>query len=106
MSNVTAVRDQMSGDAFPIFAPAGGVTIAIAATTANIALPASSEVVRVSASGNCWIQFGTAGVTAAAGNVQVPAGVVDYLEVPAGSTHVACIADGAASGTLGVLKVN
>lgn len=106
MANVTAVRDAMSGTAFPIFAPAGAVAITIAATTANIALPASSEVVRVSASGNCWIQFGTSGVTAVAGNVQVPAGVVDYLEVPAGATHVACIADGAASGSLGLSKVN
>lgn len=62
-------------------------------TTANVALPAGAEVVRLACTQNCYYKWGSsAGVTAANTDRLLPAGT-ELKVVPLGMTHIAAIRD-------------
>ena len=68
------------------------VNLASGAASANAAIPAGARVVKVTATENCWLNFGTSGVTASAANTSILflAGV-DIIYLPSTVTHVAAI---------------
>ncbi len=77
----------------------------VAATTSSTALPTGvgvGDIVRIAATQDCHINFGTSGVTATASHHLFTSGV-EYLVVPSGATHLAAIrvaVDGTMSITL------
>jgi hypothetical protein len=85
--------------AFGIGTASASATTSSAATALTLPsqVPKRTQV-RVYNAGSvtAFILFGTSGVTATTGNMPVPAGAVEVLSVPEGTTHVATIT---ASGT-------
>jgi hypothetical protein len=88
--------------------PASDATIAVAlapGVARSLALPVGARFVALSFTGDVWVRFGNAGVTAAA-----PAGVTadgtapelnpDARRIPDDATHVALLAEAAAKGSL------
>ena len=104
MSHSTLPRDMLG---WPIQAMAPGTTavVAIGAASANVALPANAEVVRLAGNNNCHINFGTSGVTATTSSMLFPTGA-EIFKVPAGATHVACIQSGAVTGSVTITKMD
>lgn len=101
--NLLAEEAQRSTALMPTGTPA---KLTIGASSVNVALPAGVAVVRLAASGTCWIKFGTAGLSATTSDILFPAGA-EIMKIPTGATHIACIQDGAATGSLsitGILK--
>lgn len=82
--------------------------ISIAASTDRVAIPLVNadvaRVVRVAANASCYIAFGTSGVEASTNSTLFPAGV-EVLTVPPTATHIACIQDGAVTGTFQITAV-
>lgn len=80
------------GYAIQALAPVARVGGTIGASSDRVQLPAGSSVVRVSASSDCYILFGTGSVTAVADNTSdlFPKGV-EVMAVPPGATHMAVI---------------
>lgn len=97
------LTDQL-GNPIQVLAPATTVKAAITASSARVALPTDSEVVRVAADGNCYIAFGNGSVVATANDILFPVGS-EMFRVPAGATNIAVIQDGAATGSLVVTSM-
>lgn len=74
--------------------------------TANTAQPNYVEVVRLCSTVDCWIAFGSAPVAVAASgaaSILLPAGVVEYFDIPAGQKVAGIVASG--TGSLSVAKM-
>lgn len=82
--------------------------ISIGASTARVAIPSVgadvANVVRVASNASCYIAFGDSGVNATTDSTLFPAGV-EVLTVPPTATHIACIQDGAVTGTFQITAV-
>lgn len=82
--------------------------IAIGASSASTAIPSVgpdvARIVRVASNASCYIAFGTSGVAATTDSTLFPAGV-EVLTVPPTATHIACIQDGAVTGTFQITAV-
>jgi len=86
-------------------APGTIANAAVGAGSSALALPAGAEVVEVGASTDCWLVFGTSGVTSSnSTGLFMPKGAVVW-RVPLGATHVAHIQD-SASGRISVTKLD
>lgn len=78
--------------------------LAVAATSAAITNAFGTREVRVVSTTNCWITFGASPTAAAAANnMYLPAGVVEYFHVTNGQ-KLAAIRD-SADGTLNVAEM-
>lgn len=75
--------------------------ITIGGSSVRVALPSGPQVVRLAATGNCWIKFGDGTVTATTSDTLFPAGV-EVVKIPTGVTHIAAIQDGASTGSLSI----
>lgn len=77
-----------------------------AASVQSAVFGSQTREIRVSASGNCWINIGANPTAAATDNngIYLPANVVDYLHVNPGE-RLAVIQDGAATGNLCVAEM-
>lgn len=81
---------------FP-FTYAASVHLAVGTSSGNVALnsPSGGNTVRLSTpagTDECFIAFGSSTVTAAAATaVHFPAGTIEVVTIPAGTTHVAAI---------------
>ena len=82
---------------FPVFAPdvANQTTVASGLSSANQVLPTNTRVFRVHADQACFLNFGTAGVTASNTSMPFDAGV-EIIAVPEPYTHIAAIQNSAA----------
>lgn len=78
------------GEEIPVLGPGSTLTLTAGAASSNGALPAEAFVVRVAAVNDCYINFGTSGVTASGTSVFFPKGS-ELFKVPAGATHMAVI---------------
>ncbi len=103
MANISLPRDNQ-GYAIQALAPDANVIVAIGAASANVALPTGAEVVRISAPVNCYIKFGTAGVTATGNDPAMNTGA-EVFRVPTGATHIAAIQNGAVTGNASITKM-
>lgn len=80
------------------------LAVAIASAAITNGFGANTHEVRVVSTTNCWIRFGAAPTAAAAANnVYLPAGVVEYFHVSPGQ-KLAAIRD-SADGTLNVAEM-
>lgn len=100
MANIQLPAD-LRGYAIQALAPDTNATVAIGAASAAVSLPTGSEVVRISASCNCFLRFGA---TATGSDMVFNAGS-EVFRVPAGATQVAAIQNGAVTGTLSVTRL-
>lgn len=73
--------------------------------TANSLQAGFSEVVRVAATADCWVRIGSNPTAAANGvdSIFMPAGAVEYFDVPAGSKIAGVVASG--TGALNVARM-
>lgn len=82
------------------------VVVTIGATSQSGALPASSEIIRCAANGNCHLIFGVGSApTATTSEMLFPAGSEIFV-VPTGATHFAVIQANASTGTFSITKVS
>lgn len=88
-----------NGVPIQVLAPISSAKVAISGTSARVAIPAGSEVIRVAANGNCYIAFGNSSVVATANDMLFPVGS-ELFVIPPAATHVAVIQDGAATGSV------
>lgn len=81
-----------NGTPIQVLSPAAASTVALTAGAAsvNAALPTNCEVIRVACINDCYVNFGTAGVTASGAHMLFTKGS-ELFDVPAGATHVAVI---------------
>jgi|8_EtaG_2_1085327.scaffolds.fasta_scaffold00491_9 hypothetical protein len=82
-----------NGNAVAVMAPAATASIAVAVGTASVALPTDADpgtIIRIACDTNCYIAFGTSGVTAASTDALFVNGV-EYFQVPDGASHMAAI---------------
>jgi hypothetical protein len=104
MSKVVLKTD-INGRALQSLTPsATSVNATIGGTSVRIALPAAS-VIRVSASGDCYLEFGDVTVVAASTDMLFPTGVEIFSLNPSW-THVAVIQVGTSTGVLSVTEMN
>lgn len=101
--NVEIALDKW-GRAIQALAPSTNTNIAIGAASANAAYPAGSELIRLSASCNCFIKFTNGAGAATSADIAFNAGA-EVFKVPTGTTHVNVIQNGAVTGTLSVTKM-
>lgn len=67
------------------------VAIAVGAASSADVIPSGAKIIRVGIDTDCWIKFGTSGVTVTSTNGHYfPAGV-EFFVVPDGATHLANI---------------
>lgn len=89
MPFATLPKDQ---NGFPIQAlapaPTRNINGTIGAASARVALPASSDVVRLCATADCYIRFGDSAVNAANSDAIFVKGA-EILKIPTGATHLA-----------------
>jgi hypothetical protein len=78
------------GEEIPVLAPGATVTLTAGAASTNVALPPDDFVLRVAAVNDCYINFGTAGVTASGTSMFFPKGS-ELFALPNGATHMAVI---------------
>ena len=78
----------------PVIITTGSI-ISFGAASASVALPLVSGAppfgVRLAATGACYVQFGTSGVTAVAGGALIQPADAVVLDIPRGITHIAAI---------------
>lgn len=80
-----------NGNAIQVMTLGANAADDIDGTSDRVALPTGAtagNIIRVAVNQDTYINFGTSSVTAAATDVLLPAGV-EYMQVPAGSTHIA-----------------
>ena len=99
----------MAGPAFFIYFDGSANTVALGATSADIAIPAGSEFVGISTTGNCHFRIGSGVQTAVATDPLITPNseiqVVRVTGIP--SPHIAVIQDAVTpnTGVLSVFKV-
>lgn len=70
----------------------GHVNFAYTDSSANGAVPANARTVALSATTDCYLAFGTTdAVAATSAGILLPAGTILYVELPAGTTHIAAL---------------
>ena len=80
------------GKPIPVLGEAGTpVNLTAGAASVSGALPANCDVVRVACLNDCYIDFGTSGVVAAAGTSMFMPKGAELFKVPSGATHIAVI---------------
>lgn len=92
---------------FPVFVPATANCVQLSVSNGSsdrVALPTMSPIVRIHSTGDCFLNFGDASVTAAATNMPHAAGS-EYYGIPDGATYVAAYGDGEA-GTLTITPMD
>jgi len=89
MAKPSLPKDQW-GEEIPVLGPGATLTLTAGAASSSGALPAEAFVVRVAAVNDCYIAFGTSGVTASGTSVFFPKGS-ELFKVPATATHMAVI---------------
>jgi hypothetical protein len=99
-ANGNAVQSvQLTGTPTKITIGSGSASTALPSVGADIA-----RIVRVASNASCYIAFGTSGISASTSDTLFPAGV-EILTVPPSATHIACIQDGAVTGTFQITAV-
>lgn len=79
--------------------------LSIGAGSVNAAVPTGAEVIRCSATGNCYLKFGFGSApTATTSDMLFPSGS-EILVLPTGATHFAVIQAGASTGIFSMTKV-
>ena len=100
--NKIKLRTDANGRTIQSLTPAGTPSNGtIGGSSVRITIPTNSSVVRVSATGNCFVAFGDSTVVATTSDVLFPAGV-EVFSVDPSWTHVAFIQAGAATGEFGI----
>lgn len=84
--------------------PSTAVGGEITGSSDSVAIPANAKLIRIAATGDCYINFGTVSVTAADTDVLFPTGVELFSLDPAW-THIAWINDGSSGGFFNVVAV-
>jgi len=93
MAKINLLRDQSGAPLQALRLSGVRATATTTGVSATLALPAGlvkGEVARISATKDCYIEFGTAGVTATTSSTLFPAGV-EYLVTPPEVTHIAVL---------------
>jgi hypothetical protein len=105
MAFASQPRDQ-HGAPIPVLSPTPGgtVKIAIAGTSARVALPANTDIVRLCADSACFVRFGTDNTVVATVADMLFLPGAEVFEVPAGCTYIAAI-QSAAAGTLTITQL-
>mgnify|MGYP000494090815 CR=1 FL=1 len=103
MANPILGRD---GNNSPVQAlyPASPVNVTISGVSQLLAIPTGTKFLRVAATGNVYLEFGTSGATATTASVLFPAGT-EMFKIVDGVTHVATIQVGAATGILSINRM-
>jgi hypothetical protein len=81
------------------------ITIGAASVASTNAFAATTQDIRISTTGNCWVNIATAPVASAgAGSFYLPATQIEYVHVNPGQ-KIAVIQEGAATGTFSVAEL-
>lgn len=86
----TKLRRDQNGIPLQALTPNLAVNGTVGAVSASLVLPPECDYVRVASVNDCYIRFGTSGVTAAGTDIFFPKGS-EVLGVPEGATHLAYI---------------
>jgi hypothetical protein len=102
MRRVCLETDQ-NGRALQSLAPnqIGVQLIAIGGTSVRVPIPTESQVVRIAATGNCYVAFGDNSIVATSSHMLFPVGVELFTVKPTW-THVAVIAEAGATGNVSI----
>ena len=90
-NNKVSLPVDVNGYAVPALTPTGSGQVTIGVASNRQSLPTLTQVVRLTPTQPCYVNFGDGTVTAVAdgSNFLLIAG--DYFRVPFGTTHVSCI---------------
>jgi len=84
--------------------PISAVSVALSGVSQALAVPTDTKVIRIASTGNAWIAFGTSLVEATTASLLFPGGV-EVFPLPTGTTHVACLQVGAATGYFSINRM-
>lgn len=98
------VRDT-NGDVVQALLPSTTASLSVTGSSARVALPTSTDLVRIAASVDVYIEFGGSGVTATSSSMLFPAGAEIFNVQDASITHVAALLVGATPGALTATKM-
>ena len=98
------VRDT-SGGVVQALQPTENVTLNVTTSSARVQLPSDTELVRIAALVDVYLQFGGSGVTATTSSMLFPAGTEVFNTQDAATTHVAALLVGTSSSTLTATKM-
>ncbi len=79
-------------------------SLSVSGASARVALPGNGVVYRLSASKDCWLQFGDANVVAAVGDMLFLQGT-EIVRLPTAATHIAAITVDGTSAQLGITEM-
>ncbi len=100
----TGLLDQY-GNLVPILAlRPSHASLSIGSTSARVALPGNGVVYRISATKDCWIQFGDVSVVAAAGDMLFLQGT-EVVRLPVDATHIAAVTVDGTGAQLGITEL-
>ena len=100
-----SLKTDINGRALQSLTPSTtSVNGTIGGSSVRLAIPTGATVIRVSASGDCYLEFGDVTVVAASTDMLFPTGVEIFTLDPAW-THVALIQSGTSTGTLSITEM-
>lgn len=101
---MTSLSRDKNGIPIQALSPISAVSVALSGTSQALAVPADTSMIRIAATGNAWIAFGTSGVEATTSSILFPGGV-EVFPLPSGTTHIACLQVGAATGYFSINRM-
>lgn len=93
------------GEALQAISPLTSVTATLSASSQRLTLPTDTYVVRIAATNNCYIRFGTSAVDAASTDMLFPIGCEVFNISSRAITHVAVIGLDGSGGAFSATKV-
>lgn len=98
------VRDT-SGGVVQALLPSTNVALSVTGSSARVELPTSTDLVRIAATVDVYLEFGGSGVVATSSSMLFPAGAEIFNVQDAAITHVAALIVGATPGVLSATKM-
>lgn len=85
--------------------PVASSNMAVSGSTARVALPTETNIVRIASTVDVYLEFGGSGVNATSSSMLFPAGAEIFSCIDNSVTHVAALIVGAVPGTLSATKM-
>lgn len=84
--------------------PLSPISVALSGTSQLLAIPSGTKFLRVAATGNAWIEFGTGSATATTSSLLFPGGV-EVFPISSDITHLAVLQVGASTGYISINRM-
>jgi hypothetical protein len=84
--------------------PQSPVSVALSGSSQLLAIPAGTKFLRVAATGNAWIEFGTGSAVATTSSLLFPGGV-EVFPITNEITHLAVLQVGASTGFISINRM-